>query len=247
MHVAATAYCPGKSIWNNAEAHVKGGAILKFDFANFFPSIVSADWHRYCQRYELFDDAEDILLSANVLFSRSKHGSVLRLAIGAPSSPILSNILMTDFDERISQAVAKDKVIYTRYADDITFSAKRAGNLSGVELVLRKLLRNMPSPKLRLNEKKTVLATRKYRRVVTGLVLADDGQVSLGHERKRNIRAAIHRYCLGKLDAEQTTKLVGLLAFVNSVEPDFLDRLASKYGAETLAALKTKLFNFDTD
>jgi RNA-directed DNA polymerase len=241
VHDAAMAYREGRSIKDNAAAHVGGGTILKLDFADFFPSIVAGDWRGYCERYRVFDDEDDVRLSANVLFRRTKYGSVLHLAIGAPSSPTLSNVLMAEFDQRVAEAVAKDKVSYTRYADDLTFSAKRAHNLVGVERAVRRIIREVASPRLRLNEEKTVLATRKFRRVVTGLVLADDGKVSLGRDRKRDIRAALHHYTLGQLNGHETAHLAGLLAFVNAVEPMFLARLVDRYGLATIEQVKTGL------
>ncbi|MBK4723489.1 retron St85 family RNA-directed DNA polymerase [Azospirillum sp. YIM DDC1] len=241
VHSAAMAYREGRSIKDNAAAHAGGGAILKFDFSDFFPSIVASDWRAYCERHGVFDNEEDIRLTANLLFHRTKRSSKLRLAIGAPSSPTLSNVLMFDFDQCIAGLVAKDKVRYTRYADDMTFSSKRAGNLSNVERVLRKVLKDLVSPRLRINEKKTVLATKKYRRVVTGLVLSDDGKVSLGRDRKRIIRAMLHHYTLGRLNGEETARLSGLLAFVNAVEPMFLKRLIDNYGVEIVDRLKASL------
>jgi hypothetical protein len=240
VHSASMAYCEGKSIKDNAAAHVTNNAILKFDFSDFFPSIVSTDWRAYCEMNDIFSDDCDIDLSANIFFRRRKHGSVLRLAIGAPSSPLLSNIIMNEFDKRVADTVSKDKVSYTRYADDLTFSAKRVGNLSNVERDLRKIIRDIQSPRLRLNEKKTVFATKKYRRVVTGLVLADDGSISLGRDRKRLIRSMLHHYMLGRLNMEQTERLAGLLAFVNAVEPAFVTRLIDKYGDETISNLKAR-------
>ena len=241
VHDAAMAYREGKSIKDNAAAHALNGAILKFDFKDFFPSIVSDDWQAYCQRNHVFSDEEDVRLSANILFRRKKHGSVLRLAIGAPSSPLLSNILMAEFDMRVTEVVAKDKVTYTRYADDLTFSAKRAGNLSNVESELRRIIKEISSPRLLINEKKTVYATKKYRRVVTGLVLSDDGMVSLGRDRKREIRSMLHYYTLGHFDEAKTAQLAGLLAYINAVEPTFLKRLSERYGNDTIRRLKSKL------
>lgn len=241
VHDAAMAYRKGKSIRDNATAHVNGNCVLKFDFTEFFPSIVSTDWTRYCARNKVFEDEEDIRLSANILFHRARYGSVLRLAIGAPSSPGLSNALMFDFDSRISEAVAADKVAYTRYADDLTFSARRVGNLSGVGRMLRQIVKEIDTPRLRINEEKTVLATKKVRRMVTGLVLADDGLVSLGRDRKREIRAALHRYMVGGLDVAARAQLAGRLAFVNSVEPSFLMRLSRRYGQDSIERLKAFL------
>jgi RNA-directed DNA polymerase len=227
VHSSATAYRPDISILSNALAHARSGTIMKFDFKNFFPSIRARDWEIYCKNARLFEDPEDILLSTKILFHKAKKSIALRLAIGAPSSPHLSNILMRQFDERISEAVAPDLVTYTRYADDLTFSAHRTGFLTGVKSALERVIREIRSPRLTINEDKTVVATKKYRRQVTG-------NVSIGHERKRNLRAAVHRSQQGLLNDAEEAKLAGFLAFVHAVEPDFLEKLKSKYGEELI-------------
>jgi RNA-directed DNA polymerase len=238
VHTSATAYRPGISIKDNAAVHAVNGPIMKYDFKDFFPSIIAKDWISYCRRNDVFVDPEDIRTSTSILFHRRRDSSRLALAIGAPSSPSLSNILMHDFDKRISALVAEDQVTYTRYADDLTFSAKRTGYLTRVQRILRQTIEDTDSPKLTLNEEKTVVATRKYKRFVTGLILTNDNKVSLGYERKRRIRAAIHHYALGKLSLAQQVQLAGMLAFANGVEPEFLSRLQAKYGAAILHQLK---------
>jgi RNA-directed DNA polymerase len=238
IHPSATAYRPGMSIRDNAATHAKNGPIMKFDFREFFPSILARDWRTYCETTSLFEDAEDILLSTNILFHRSKESTVLRLAIGAPSSPCLSNVLMFTFDTRISDLVSADHVTYTRYADDLTFSAKRTGYLTGVEKALRHVIHQTRSPSLTINESKTVLATKKYKRVVTGLVLTNDGTVSIGHVRKRAIRAAVHHASQGRLTEAGQAHLAGLFGFAQAVEPEFLGRLIDKYGATLIADIK---------
>lgn len=234
IHEGATAYRIGMSIKDNALAHAGAGPILKFDFANFFPSIKARDWALYCEKNFLFDDPIDVSISTRILFHKSKGSEVLRLAIGAPSSPILSNILMHDFDAQISKAVKDDKVRYSRYADDLTFSAERLGFLKDVRHALNRVIRDLKSPTLKLNDEKTVQTTRKYNRTVTGLVLTNDGKVSVGHDRKRAIRAALHRASLGDLDLDQMAHLTGLLAFVESIEPDFVQRMIARYGIELI-------------
>jgi len=91
---------------------------------------------------------------------------------------------------------------------------------------------------LTLNETKTVLATKKYKRMVTGLILTNDGKVSLGHERKRRLRAAIHNALQNKLSAAELASLGGLLGFAEDVEPDFVAKLEAKYGAEFMQAIR---------
>jgi hypothetical protein len=239
IHPAATAYRRGISIKTNASTHADNGPILKMDFKDFFPSITEKDWVAYCQKYSLFNgDTEDILITTKIFFRKYRGVQFLRLAIGAPSSPPLSNILMYDFDTKVCDTASRDQVKYTRYADDLTFSAKRTGFLVHVREMLQRIIRETPFPSLTINDSKTVLATRKYKRMVTGLILANDGKVSIGHRRKRQIRAAVHYQTQGKLDLAGQAQLAGMLAFVNAVEPEFLDRLKQKYGAAVISQLQ---------
>ena len=250
VHPAATAYRPGVSIRANAAAHAPNGPILKYDFKDFFPSITSKDWRNYCENNHVFDNDEDLWISTNILFQKRRGESRLTLAIGAPYSPSISNILMRDFDSTVSALVAKDYVTYTRYADDLTFSARRTGYLTVVDKILKKTLRDMKSPSLTLNPSKTAIATTKYKRFVTGLVLTNDGAVSLGHDRKRKIRATVHHVTLGKLSERQLAELAGMLAFVNDVEPQFLAKLERTYGVDLIQKIKTgrgSSKNFDLD
>ncbi len=238
VHPCATAYRPGVSIRENVQVHAANGPILKYDLKDFFPSIRSKDWTEYCLRRNLFQDRVDVDISKNILFHREKSSSVLKLAVGAPSSPALSNVLMYEFDETIVSLLEQDHVTYTRYADDMTFSAKRTGYLQGVDRALRATIKKVRSPSLVLNEEKTVLATPKYKRFVTGLVIANDGKVSIGRNRKRLIRSAMHHQSLGKLSLKRQAWLSGMVAFIYDVEPEFYVRLERKYSFEVMTELK---------
>ncbi|UHS63482.1 RNA-directed DNA polymerase [Agrobacterium vaccinii] len=239
VHPAAMAYRPGIGLKQNAQAHSHNGPILKFDFQDFFPSLRAEDWQEYCHRHKVFNDEEDVELSSKIMFRRkNRHSTVLRLAIGAPSSPPLSNILMFDFDIAMQAYCASQKVTYTRYADDITFSAQRTGFLTGVPKALERIVKDLRSPRLKINHDKTVLATKKYKRMVTGLILTNDGSVSLGQQRKRNIRAGVHRWTLGVLSNADICRLAGHLSFAEDIEPAFISRLANKYGAQAIADIK---------
>jgi hypothetical protein len=236
IHPAATAYRRGLSTLDNAKPHAANGPILKLDFKNFFPSIRAHDWEAYCERTKCLMNEEEISLTSHLLFRRDPKYRGLRLAIGAPSSPMLSNILMFDFDTLVSEAVAKDHVTYTRYADDMTFSAPRTGHLNGVQRAVCKIIRDLKSPILDLNNEKTTYVTRKYHRSITGLTLTNDGNVTLGRDRKRLISATLHRSVLGKLTGPERQMLAGTLAYVNAVEPEFLGTLKRKYGSHNAEA-----------
>lgn len=237
VHPAATAYEKGLSIKENASRHMLNGPILKLDFSNFFPSIKANDWKNYAREKSILDDELDIELSSRLLFKYTKGAKQLRLAIGAPTSPHLSNLLMYEFDRLIAERAAHEVVTYTRYADDLTFSAKRTGYLQHIEKLVQKTLKEISYPRLQLNEEKSVLATKKYHRVITGLTITNNSTVSIGRERKKLIRAMIHRYIAGNLDNDSKKKLLGLLAFASDVEPEFLLRMRLKYGEEEISKI----------
>ncbi len=238
IHQSATAYRAGSSVRDNAAPHVGLGPILKLDFRNFFPSIRSQDWVSYCRDSGHLRSEEDIHLTASLLFQKQSGHRLLRLAIGAPSSPILSNILMFDFDTRITDLVAKDRVVYTRYADDLTFSAPRTGFLNSVIKAVAGTIRNLKYPKLEINMQKTKFVTSKYHRTVTGLTITNDNRVTIGRESKRKLHAAVHQALLLRLSSEELQVLAGMLGYVNSVEPEFLSVLHHRYGNDVVAFIQ---------
>jgi hypothetical protein len=236
IHPSAVAYRRGKNILDNAAPHAAHRYLCKLDFRNFFPSIKSTDFQRFMGSNPLATvwTEEDIGYMSRILFWRKKRGNVLQLSIGAPSSPLLSNILLYGFDVKVSALCAASGVTYTRYADDLSFSTNAPGILRVVEEKVGEICRQTRPPRLVLNEVKTVHASKKGLRRVTGLVLANDGVVSIGRQRKREIRATFHTYMRGGLNEEEIAELGGLLSFVKSVEPVFLERLARTYGAGAL-------------
>ena len=238
IHSAALAYRKGKGIFKNAGAHAKGRYLLKLDFTDFFHSIKGADLKRFIGEHQWASlDESDLNYLVRILFWMPMRDGDFVLSIGAPSSPMLSNLLLYEFDRRVAAYCKPIGVIYTRYADDLTFSTNAKGVLATVEREVVHICRALPYPRLSLNREKRVHASRAGQRRVTGLVLSNDGSVSLGRERKRGLHAAVHRYKLGKLNAEETTRLAGMLAFVHSVEPRFIRVLARRYGKDVVSRL----------
>lgn len=236
---AAMAYRLGRSIADNARPHVRSRFLLKLDFKDFFPSILDTDFKRFLAKNAPSVTDTDAELLARILFWRPKGTRKLCLAIGAPSSPLLSNILLVDFDRVVSRFCSKLGIIYTRYADDLSFSAQTSDLLAQAEEMVTGLCVKRRSPRLILNSDKTVRVSKKRSRRVTGLVLTNEGEVSLGRDLKREIRATVHHFLTGKLSREETLSLRGTLAYVNSVEPDFLKRLRAKYSPEIIRQIQT--------
>ena len=242
LHQAATAYHKGASIRINAERHVNSYAILKMDFRDFFGSIRPKDFDALCVDNTISLSKDDQLFSHNVLFWQERGSPELKLSIGAPSSPILSNAVMYLFDTQIDQISKALDVAYTRYADDMTFSGSNVEKLVAIRDKIPTLLKNLPYPLVYLNPDKTILVTKRHRRTVTGLVLSNDGLVSLGRSRKRKIRAGVHSCLNGLLNVEQVESLRGELAFANSVEPNFIQRLRKHYGDAGIDSILKRRF-----
>lgn len=226
VHPSATAYQTGMSIKINAEQHLKNDFLLKMDFQNFFPSIQFSDLCTHLQKYAAIRyDHSAIEMISRLCCWAPERRPPLRLCIGAPSSPLISNSILYDFDCYISEISSNYKVSYTRYADDLTFSCNNPDILKKYQFIVKDFLASMASPSLKINAKKTVFASRSGLRMVTGITLTPDGNLSVGRERKRLARSMFHRFSLNKLSEKEIEKMYGLLAFIDHIEPGFSFRL----------------------
>lgn len=238
LHESATAYKTNASIKKNAAAHKDNAYISKYDFENFFPSIKESDLIQHFIRHLSAQLAEiDIKKVARLCCISSKGSEERRLSIGAPSSPLLSNSVMYEFDSKIDAWCRANGFIYTRYADDLTFSTNVKGRSSEVEVEIGNVIASLAYPKIRLNRKKTVHLSKKYQRRVTGLIINNDDQLSIGRDRKRTISALIHRHSLSMLTIAETYHLQGLLGFAKDIEPAFVMSMRRKYGSEIVDAI----------
>lgn len=238
VHDCATAYRSGLSTRDNASPHAGHRPIVKFDFKDFFPSIRSEDWRAYSERNGIFDPLA-LRFTTELVFCRKPNSSVYRLTIGAPSSPMLSNVLMHDFDNYVQSNIVDTPISYTRYADDITFSAPRTGFLTKTKSIVQSAIRDTDCPSIKLNHSKTTHVTTKYSRKVTGLILGNDGSVSIGIKRYRLLRSQVHHALKNRFDIDELENLSGFLCYVNSVDRKTMDKLNDHYGKDAINKLMT--------
>lgn len=238
VHKCAYAYKLGISIKENAMVHLNTKYLLKMDFTNFFPSITPVLFFSALEKSGLeFDDSDKFLLR-NFLFCRFDRSAPLKLSIGAPSSPLISNFIMFWFDEELESMCDKKEINYTRYADDLTFSTRVKNILFDVPDIVIKSLETNTEGHIKINESKTVFASKAHNRHVTGVTLSNDDVLSIGRERKRLISSMIHKFVNNLLDEENVLELHGLLSFASHIEPDFYKRMCKKYGESSLEKLK---------
>jgi len=228
VHDAATAYIKGKSILNHASPHKLNKYLHKLDFKNFFNSISINDFYEFINYSNLEIGEEDRNILGLLLFCKNKDDNYY-LSIGAPSSPYISNIILYEFDCLIQEVCYKKNVIYTRYADDLAFSTNTPNILNDILQDVEDILSKIKYPKnLTLNEDKTVFLSRKHNRTLTGLVISNSGTISIGRNKKRKLRAAVHNAMLGRLTAEEVQTLKGQIAFVKGIDRDFAIQLEQK-------------------
>ena len=235
VHDSATAYKCGSSILLNADRHKQARFITKLDFASFFPSVNAQTVAQMLRARlpEIIDSDITFILSACLWRGDGPHA----LCIGAPSSPLLSNAVMFDFDSKVSEFCADLGVIYTRYSDDITLSSREPNVLGEIEGQVRRVCREMTHPSLTINESKRVAVGRGAAMRVTGLTLANQGVVTVGRLRKRGVRAGLDRFLRGPASDVERARLRGEVAFVLSIEPHFRDVLIRTYGMDVMDML----------
>lgn len=242
VHEAATAYRKGSGIRENAERHRQTKFTNRYDFSNFFPSFSQERVLHYVSEQSKNLGIEltqrDLDFVGNIV---CRHG---RLTIGAPSSPAITNAMMFEFDRRMHEACQSQGLVFSRYADDIFVSSFEPGKLGVVNDFILESKRSIPHLRLRLNHQKTAYLSKKYSRKVTGVVITPQHTLSIGRERKREVKALIHQWITGEIDVEKFYYLKGLFAFAIDIEPKFEKRLEEKYGKEKITLLRSASFDF---
>ncbi len=220
---AVAAYKKGCSIKKHAMIHVESKNILHADIRHFFPAI-KPDLLK-----KILDNNEKIFYDLDIT-DKDYFEDIKRicfkdgvLCIGAVSSPIISNIVMFEFDKTIMEYCKKKKYKYTRYADDIYISSDKYIEKD----VLIFLEKNLAKLGLVLNKKKTHFYSTKYKRVVTGIILTEKQEITIGTNRRKKIKSLVYNKLKhGKGDSNS---IMGYLSYLRDIEPKTYDNLIIKY------------------
>lgn len=151
---------------------------------------------------------------------------------GAPTSPMLSNLVMREVDEHLAKLAANSGMRFTRYADDIVFSCTDERDRKSLNLVKRNILSILSKNGFRPNLRKTVMRGPGDRKIVLG-VLVDSSQPKLTREYKDLIRLHLHYLThpdfgpAKHADARKTSiariyhHVFGTICWARAVEPKF--------------------------
>ncbi|HET9402195.1 MAG TPA: trypsin-like peptidase domain-containing protein [Candidatus Acidoferrales bacterium] len=186
-------FARGKSIVSNARRHLNSSWVLNFDLRDFFPSL-------HFGRIKGLFESKPYSLPESVAVTLAQiccHDGFL--PAGAPTSPIVSNLVCGRFDAALKRLASDHGCRYSRYADDITFSLSH-GNFppqivyrdsTTSRWILGDPLNAVVSGNgFRINESKTRVLPRGYRQEVTGLVV--NHRINVKRRFIRRVRAMLH-------------------------------------------------------
>lgn len=209
----ANGFIPERGIKRNAQFHLKKSFLLTVDIKDFFPSISQKQVYQSLQKY--FKDKEfSLKLSKVCTFKRF-------LPQGAPTSPMLSNIVFKEIDDKIAKFCNSKLVVYSRYADDLVFSCDTRSTLTEIYLFVRTLL---TQNNFRINESKTKFLSGRGRIVITGINI-NEGKLTVRKEIKRNLRSNIYNLIVKKDKTIKVNSILGYLSFIKDIEPDYHSKL----------------------
>ena len=206
----------GKGIITNARIHKNKKYLLNIDIANFFSSINFGRVQGYFNKSQEFMFSKEVSTIISQLVCYEK-----KLPQGAPTSPIISNLIFNIVDLRILSLAKKYKLSYTRYADDMSFSTNnRAFQTDYIEFIqeLKVLLKNSGFD---INESKTRLEYYSSRQEVTGLTV--NKKINARRKFIKQTRAMVDQLLKTdsfKIDGVIGTEeqLEGRLAFINQLD-----------------------------
>ncbi|OCI99151.1 hypothetical protein A6U85_31895 [Agrobacterium sp. 13-626] len=159
---------------------------------------------------------------------------------GAPTSPMLSNLAMLGLDEQLDSMAREEGIVYTRYADDLTFSARRPHNAATIKRFKRRVLALLNDTGFRPNHRKTMIRGPGARRIVLGM-LVDGPKPRLPNEFKDEIRKHLyylqsekfgpaHHSAANKVSISTLYHIVrGLIGWAARVEPEYGRRCLQQF------------------
>ncbi len=187
-HHCSHAYAAGCSPKKNAQEHCRANWLLKLDVEDFFGNVsekqvfhvfrslnytplLSFEMARLCTKLGKHTKGSRWHSDFKwVEIGRYYCGKVGCLPQGAPTSPMLSNLVSISMDEKLYQLATQHRANYTRYADDLTFSfaSSSRSEVSAFKSQVISIVRQSGFP---VNASKTKIVPPGARKIVTGLIV----------------------------------------------------------------------------
>ena len=216
IHKCAHGFTNKKSIITNARLHSGENQLLKIDLKDFFTSIKI---NRVVSIFKHLGYASNVAFYLAALCCYNEY-----LPQGAPTSPILSNIVSYKLDNRLFNLAQKFNLKYSRYADDLIFS----GDIIPVKFIhyVDEIIKNEG---FEINNTKTRLYKNKTKRIVTGISVLKN-ELKIPRDYKRDLKLELNYILKFGIDShlkkkkirnyKYLTSIIGKVNFWLSVEPN---------------------------
>lgn len=211
---ASKAYSPKCNLVAAVSGHVRCRWLIKLDLHAFFDSIseipvykvfrqigyqplVAFELARLCTRLgkaSHWRNHPKWLLQASHSFSIGAYISsrIGHLPQGSPTSPMLSNLVMREFDEQMTALAASKGFKYSRYADDLAFSTtNKKTSRADCQDLIKSAYRLIGRFGLAPNLSKTKVAPPGARKLLLGL-LVDGPRARLTKEFRKKLLQNIY-------------------------------------------------------
>ena len=194
----ATGFAEGRSVVDNASRHKGMNYVFNIDLKDFFPSIEQARvWKRLqLEPLNFPQPIASVLAGLCSMRGEQKGDGTYKYVLpqGAPTSPIITNMICDTLDRRLADLAKRFGLNYSRYADDITFSSMHNVYGKNGEFTAE-LKRIITGQGFEMNESKTRLQKLGERQEVTGLIVSQKVNVSQKYVRDiRNLLYIWDRY-----------------------------------------------------
>lgn len=263
-HASAFAYVENRSTIDAVKKHQKWGShwYSHFDFSDFFGSTT----HDFLMsQFELIYPFNFIMADS---LGRKELSKALELCFldgglpqGTPISPFLTNVMMIPFDHIVTNSLAeytfpgtnhKERFVYTRYADDLTISARGTFDVKAIERFIISVLVQMNAP-FSLNTEKTHYGSRAGSNWNLGLMVNKDNEITVGYRAKKELKRMLNSYILDRQrgdgwELDEIYALQGKISYFRSVEQSTIDYIINKmnvkYGVDVIADIKADIKNY---
>jgi retron-type reverse transcriptase len=228
LHDAAHGFRRERSIVSNARPHVAAHVVVNVDISDFFPTVT---YRRIRGVFRSLGYGEAVATVLALLCSEPETDRVTLdgetyyvargerfLPQGAPTSPALTNLICRGLDARLSRIAQQLRFVYTRYADDMTFSGD-ADASQHIGRLLGRIRHVVREEGFQVHPDKTRILRSSQRQEVTGIVV--NRQVNVSRRTLRRFRATLFQIeqdgPRGKRWGNSSDVIAGIEGFANFV------------------------------
>lgn len=210
------AFEKSKNIITNARIHRNKCFLLNLDLKDFFDSFHFGRVSGFFEKNNSFLLPHDVAIIIAQLVCYNG-----RLPQGAPTSPIITNLICQILDMRLLKIAKRYKLDYTRYADDLTFSTNDVYFKNTKENFINEITAEISRAGFSINDAKTRFIFKDSRQEVTGLVVNNKLNINRDYAKKTKAMAH-HLYTTGEFTIKEMPAVIqqlgGRFAFIDQID-----------------------------